>query len=67
MTLTWGGSVDADNTARNERDRNPATQVPTDQPDSQADREISANVCKAVRADDSLFMVKTLTSHLLEL
>jgi hyperosmotically inducible periplasmic protein len=46
--------TDADNTARNERDRNPATQLPTDQAENQADREISANVRKAVIADNSL-------------
>ena len=47
-------ATDADNTARNERDRNPATQVPTDQAENQADRDISANVRKAVTDDSSL-------------
>ena len=47
-------TTDADNTARNERDRNAATQVPTDQAENEADREISANVRKAVVGDDSL-------------
>jgi hyperosmotically inducible periplasmic protein len=47
-------ATDADNTARNERDRNPGTQLPTDQAENQADREISANVRKAVMADNSL-------------
>ena len=60
-------ATDADNTARNERDRNPATQVPTDQGESQADREISANVRKAVTADDSLSInaqnIKIVTSN----
>ena len=60
-------ATDADNTARNERDRNPATQVPTDQAENQADREISANVRKAVTADDSLSInaqnIKIVTSN----
>lgn len=60
-------ATDADNTARNERDRNPATQVPTDQAESQADREISANVRKAVTADDTLSInaqnIKIVTSN----
>jgi len=60
-------ATDADNTARNERDRNAATQVPTDQAENETDREISANVRKAVVADDSLSMnaqnVKIVTSN----
>ena len=60
-------ATDADNTARNERDRNAATQVPTDQAENEADREVSANVRKAVVADDSLSMnaqnVKIVTSN----
>jgi osmotically-inducible protein OsmY len=59
-------TADADNTARNERDRNAATQVPTDQAENEADREISANVRKAVVGDDSLSMnaqnIKIVTS-----
>jgi hyperosmotically inducible protein len=47
-------TTDADNTARNERDRSAAAQVPTDQAENDADREIAANVRKAVVADDSL-------------
>jgi osmotically-inducible protein OsmY len=58
---------DADNTARNERDRNAATQVPTDQAENEADREVSANVRKAVVGDDSLSInaqnVKIVTSN----
>ena len=58
---------DADNTARNERDRNAASQLPTDQAENEADREISANVRKAVVGDDSLSMnaqnVKIVTSN----
>jgi len=60
-------ATDADNTARNERDRNSATQVPTDQAENQADREISANVRKAVTDDDSLSInaqnIKIVTSN----
>jgi len=60
-------TADADNTARNERDRNAGTQVPTDQAENEADREISANVRKAVVADDSLSMnaqnIKIVTSN----
>src|SRR5688572_24125405 len=51
---TPASATDADNTARNERDRNAATQIPTDQAENEADREISANVRKAVVGDDSL-------------
>ena len=62
-----GTTADADNTARNERDRNAATQLPTDQAENEADREISANVRKAVVADDSLSInaqnVKIVTSN----
>jgi osmotically-inducible protein OsmY len=47
-------NADADNTARNERDRNDASQLPTDQAENEADREISANVRKAIVDDDSL-------------
>ena len=58
---------DADNTARNERDRSQATAVPTDQAENVADREISANIRKAILADDSLSMdahnVKIITSN----
>ena len=60
-------ATDADNTARNERDRNPAAQLPTDQAENQADREISANVRKAVTSDNSLSInaenVKIVTSN----
>lgn len=59
-------SADADNTARNERDRNATTQLPTDQAENEADREIAANVRKAIVDDDSLSMnaqnVKIVTS-----
>ncbi|HET6962096.1 MAG TPA: BON domain-containing protein [Terriglobia bacterium] len=60
-------SADADNTARNERDRNAATQLPTDQAENEADRQVSANVRKAVVADDSLSInaqnIKIVTSN----
>lgn len=60
-------TADADNTARNERDRNAATQLPTDQAENDADREISANVRKAVVGDDSLSVnaqnIKIVTSN----
>jgi hyperosmotically inducible protein len=60
-------TADADNTARNERDRNAAMQLPTDQAENEADREVSANVRKAVMGDDSLSLnaqnVKIVTSN----
>ena len=60
-------TADADNTARNERDRNAATQLPTDQAENDADREVSANVRKAIVGDDSLSInaqnVKIVTSN----
>ena len=43
-----------DNTARNERDKNEATKTPGDQSENANDLEISANVRKAIVADDSL-------------
>jgi osmotically-inducible protein OsmY len=45
---------DADNTARNERDRNEAVKTPPDQSENASDLEISANIRKAIVADDSL-------------
>jgi hyperosmotically inducible protein len=47
-------SRDADNTARNERDRN--SEIPTagDQAQNKQDVEIAANIRKAVVSDDSL-------------
>src|SRR5688572_6577956 len=60
-------AADADNTARNERDRNAATQLPTDQAENDADREVSASVRKAIVGDDSLSVnaqnVKIVTSN----
>jgi hyperosmotically inducible periplasmic protein len=43
-----------ENTARNERDKNEATRTPGDQSENANDLEISANVRKAIVADDSL-------------
>ena len=64
LTLALGAGVasasdpvkDADNTARNVRDRNDATIDPLDQGGSEADRNITAEIRKAVVADDSLSM-----------
>jgi osmotically-inducible protein OsmY len=56
--------VQADNTARNAQ--SPSAKTATDQAENETDREISANVRKAVVADDSLSMdahnVKIITS-----
>lgn len=47
-------AVAADNSGRNERDRNDATKTSGDQSESEADRTISQNIRKAVVADDSV-------------
>jgi len=47
-------SPDADNTARNDRDASGASQTPIDQGENEKDVEISANIRKAIVADDSL-------------
>ena len=47
-------AVPADNSGRNERDRNDATKTPGDQSESEADRTISQNIRKAITEDDSL-------------
>ena len=47
-------AADADNTARNDRDRNAAAQTLLDQGQNARDLEISANIRKAIVADDSL-------------
>ena len=49
-------ATDADNTARNSRDRDGATQTAGDQAENETDRKISANVREAVVADNSLSM-----------
>jgi hyperosmotically inducible periplasmic protein len=47
-------AIPADNSGRNERDRNDATKTSGDQSESEADRTISQNVRQAVVADDSV-------------
>ena len=47
-------SSDADNTARNERDRNAGSTTPTDQAENKQDLDIAANIRKAILADSSL-------------
>ena len=64
LTLALGAGManasepvkDADNTARNVRDRNDATIDPLDQGGSEADRNITAEIRKAVVANDDLSM-----------
>ena len=59
-------ATDADNTARNSRDRDGTTQTSGDQAENETDRKISANVRESVVADNSLSMnahnVKIITS-----
>jgi osmotically-inducible protein OsmY len=50
------GEYDADNSAKNTRDRSDQTLTPTDQGESAADRELSANIRKAIVDDDALSM-----------
>lgn len=47
---------DADNTAKNERDRNGDTKTPLDQSNKEEHLKITQNIRKAVMADDSLSM-----------
>ena len=47
-------AADADNTARNSRDRDGATQTSGDQAENETDRQISANVRQAVVGDNAL-------------
>ena len=47
-------AVAADNSGRNERDRNDATKTSGDQSESEADRTISQNIRQAIVADDSV-------------
>jgi len=60
-------ATDADNTARNERDRNAATQTAGDQSENEADRQISATIRQTIVKDDSLSTnahnVKVITSN----
>jgi osmotically-inducible protein OsmY len=46
--------VPADNSGRNERDRNDATKTAGDQAENEADRTISQNIRQAVIADDAV-------------
>lgn len=61
------GEQDADNTGRNAQDRDDQTLTPGDQGGSAADREVTANVRKAIVADDALSMnahnVKVITQN----
>ena len=45
---------DADNSARNVRDRNDKTLTPMDQGGSEADRDLTATIRRAIVADDAL-------------
>jgi osmotically-inducible protein OsmY len=47
-------AYDADNTGRNVRDRDSGTRTPGDQGGNAADREITAEVRRAIVGDDSL-------------
>ena len=47
---------EADNTARNKRDRDDRTLLPTDQPNNQVDIDLAAAVRSAIVEDDSLSM-----------
>ena len=46
--------VAADNSGRNERDRNDATKTAGDQGENESDRTISQNIRQAIGADDSV-------------
>jgi hyperosmotically inducible protein len=50
----FAGEYDADNSAKNARDRGDQAITPTDQGGSAADREVTAKVRKAIVDDDSL-------------
>jgi osmotically-inducible protein OsmY len=60
-------NVPADNTEKNERDRNGTTLTPLDQSESEADRNITQEIRKQVVADDALSMnaknVKIITAN----
>ena len=47
-------TIAADNSGRNERDRNDATKTAGDQAENEADRTISQNIRQAIGADDSV-------------
>ena len=48
------GEYDADNSAKNVRDRDEQSMTPADQGGSAADREVAASIRKAIVEDDSL-------------
>jgi osmotically-inducible protein OsmY len=50
------GDYDADNSAKNARDRGDQSMTPADQGGSAADRELTANIRKAIADDDGLSM-----------
>jgi osmotically-inducible protein OsmY len=50
------GDYDADNSAKNARDRGDQSMTPGDQGGSAADRELTANIRKAIVDDDALSM-----------
>lgn len=56
MSHSDAAKHEADNSARNKRDRNDATTLPTDQPNNQADIDTAAAVRAAIVEDDSLSM-----------
>jgi len=53
-TGAWAAEHDAYNSGKNVRDRDDQSLTPTDQGGSQADRDVTAQVRKAVVDDDSL-------------
>ncbi|EEF63214.1 PRC-barrel domain-containing protein [Pedosphaera parvula] len=61
------GGAAADNTARNERDRQPGAVTPTSQSESKADLQITQNIRRSVMKDDGLSMtaknVKIITAN----
>jgi hyperosmotically inducible protein len=69
--LSWApaiaGEYDADDTGKNVRDSGDETLTPADQGGSAADREVTANVRKAIVGDDALSMnahnVKVITKN----
>jgi osmotically-inducible protein OsmY len=50
----WAGDTDADNTAKNVRDRSDHTLTPMDQSETEADRTLTQRIRQAVVADDTL-------------
>ena len=54
LTIAAAAADKADNTGKNVRDRGGETVTPMDQGGSAADRDLTANIRKAIVADDSL-------------